>query len=191
MNRKLVLTYIGVAAVFAAAGALYAMKKIEPAPLSVVNAPLPATTGAAGPATPVSTLFAQSMNDLSGKPQPLAQWKGKPLIVNFWATWCAPCVQEMPELNELAAANAAAGIQVIGVGIDSPANMLAFGKRLNITYPLYVGGMGGTDLSRNFGNKSGGLPYTVLIGADGEVKKTYLGKLKFEELKADLANLKS
>jgi peroxiredoxin len=94
-------------------------------------------------------------------------------------------------LNQLAIDNAALGIQVIGIGIDTPANIVEFGNRLKISYPLYSAGMSGTDLSRNFGNKAGGLPYTVLIGADGQVKKTYLGKLKFEELKADLANLKS
>ncbi len=154
--------------------------------MAVVNAPVAATA-----TTPVGMLFASSMNDTAGKSQPLSQFQGKPLIVNFWATWCAPCVQEMPELNQLAVDNAAQGIQVIGIGIDTPSNIVEFGNRLKISYPLYSAGMSGTDLSRNFGNKAGGLPYTVLIGADGQVKKTYLGKLKFEELKADLANLKS
>ena len=186
MNRKHVLIYIGVALLFGAAGIFYASSKMAPAPVATINAPMAATA-----TTPVQMLFAQSMNDSAGKSQPLAQWKGKALVVNFWATWCAPCVQEMPELNELAVANAANGVQVLGIGIDSPANIVEFGNRLKITYPLYVGGLNGTDLSRNFGNKAGGLPYTVLIGADGQVKKTYLGKLKFEELKADLAKLKS
>jgi thiol-disulfide isomerase/thioredoxin len=186
MNRKLVLTYVGVAAVFGAIGFVYNMQRTAPAPVAVVNAPV----GAAAQ-TPVGMLFASSMNDTAGKSQALAQFQGKPLIVNFWATWCAPCVQEMPELNQLAVDNAALGIQVIGIGIDTPANIVEFGNRLKISYPLYSAGMSGTDLSRNFGNKAGGLPYTVLIGADGQVKKTYLGKLKFEELKADLANLKS
>ena len=186
MNRKLVLTYIGVALLFGTAGIFYASKKMEAAPVAVVNAPL-----AASAQTPADILFTQSMKDSAGNPQALAQWKGKPLIVNFWATWCGPCVQEMPELNALAAANAANGVTVLGIGIDSPSNIVEFGNRLKITYPLVVGGLNATDLSRNFGNKAGGLPYTVLIGADGQVKKTYLGKLKFEELKADLANLKS
>jgi hypothetical protein len=62
-------------------------------------------------------------------------------------------------------------------------------SKVKVTYPLYVAGMSGTDLAREFGNTAGGLPYTVLIGADGQVRKTYLGKLKFEELKKDLAQL--
>ncbi len=97
----------------------------------------------------------------------------------------------MPELDQLATASAAQGINVIGIGIDSPSNIAAFAGKLKISYPLYVAGMSGTDLAREFGNSNGGLPYTVLIGADGKVVKTYLGKLKFDELKADLAKLKS
>ena len=123
----------------------------------------------------------------------IAPWKGKALLVNFLATWCGPCVQEMPELSALATEEAANGatkrFNVIGVGIDAPSAMVEFATKHNIKYPLYVGGMGGTELSREFGNPSGGLPFTVLIGADGQVKKTYLGKLKFDELKADLATL--
>jgi peroxiredoxin len=110
-------------------------------------------------------------------------------LVNFWATWCGPCVQEMPELSALANEEAGQRFNVIGLGIDSPSAMSEFAAKHNIKYPLYVGGMGGTELSRAFGNTNGGLPFTVLIGADGQVRKTYLGKLKFDELKAVLAAL--
>jgi thiol-disulfide isomerase/thioredoxin len=110
-------------------------------------------------------------------------------VVNFWAPWCAPCVQEMPELSQLAAESAGKNIGVIGIGIDSPTNIAQFAAKFKISYPLYVAGMSGTDLSRQFGNTAGGLPYTVLIGTDGQVRKTYLGRLRFAELKADLAAL--
>ena len=187
-NLKL---YITIGLLFAAAGAYLGLRgapTAQPAsgPLTTAIAP---TNGV--PHTPVTHLFSQSLPDAQGKQHALAQWKGKPLIVNFWATWCGPCVQEMPELSELAAANAASGLTVIGIGIDSPAKIDEFAKKLKISYPLYVAGMSGTDLSRRFGNPNGGLPYTVLIGADGQVKKTYLGRLKFDELKADLAALQS
>lgn len=184
MNKKKLAAMVAVAVIAGALGALYGSKTREAPPLTTAIAP---TNGAAHSAA--THLYAQTLNDLSGKPQALAQWKGKPLLVNFWATWCAPCVQEMPELSALANEDAGKRFNVIGVGIDSPSAMNEFASKHNIKYPLYVGGMGGTELSRGFGNPSGGLPFTVLIGADGQVRKTYLGKLKFDELKADLAAL--
>ena len=184
MNKKHVAAYAAVAAMFGIMGALVAVNKKDPPPLTTAIAP----TGGQ-PHSAVDKLFGQSLNDLAGAPQPLAKWRGKPLVVNFWATWCAPCVQEMPELSELAGHDSGKNFNVIGIGIDSPSNMSEFANKLKIAYPLYVGGMGGTELSRDFGNKAGGLPYTVLIGADGQVKKTDLGKLKFDELRADLAKL--
>lgn len=137
----------------------------------------------------VANLFGQTLPDASGKEQSLAQWRGKILIVNFWATWCGPCVEEMPELTHLQHELPAKNMQIIGVGIDSPANVADFAAKLKISYPLYVAGMRGTELTRLFGNQSGGLPYTVLIAADGHIKKTYLGRLKIEELRQDLASM--
>jgi len=189
-NKKLAVV-AAVATIFCALGVVFGSKtKPVPAP---IPAPAPAAAASASAGSPSANLYAQTLNDLSGKPQALAQWKGKPLLVNFWATWCGPCVQEMPELSALANEESANGankrFNVIGLGIDSPSAMSEFAAKHNIKYPLYVGGMGGTELSRAFGNTNGGLPFTVLIGADGQVRKTYLGKLKFDELKADLAGL--
>ena len=172
-----------IGALFLALGVYVGTQHKKAGPLTTT----PAAT--AGPQTPVQAMFAQSMNDASGANHSLARWQGKALVVNFWAPWCAPCVQEMPELNQLAVDSAAKNINVIGIGIDSPANIAEFATRLKIDYPLYVAGLSGTELARQFGNTQGGLPYTVLIGADGQVKKTYIGKLKFDELKADLAKL--
>src|SRR5450830_187914 len=123
----------------------------------------------------VANLFAQTMPDAAGKPQALSQWKGKPLIINFWATWCAPCVEEMPELAALQAE--VAPVQIIGIGVDSQENIAQFAEKFHIYYPLYVAGTGATDLLRQFGNQAGGLPFTVLVGLDGNLKKVYLGRL--------------
>src|SRR6478672_7099123 len=90
MNKKNVAGYAILATAFAVAGAIAAVKTETKAPQTAASAP-------------ASKLYAQSLNDLSGKAQPLARWKGKPLLVNFWASWCGPCVQEMPELSALAA----------------------------------------------------------------------------------------
>ena len=171
MNNKKLAGYVLVAAAFTVLGAVAAVRQESSAPPSA------------------SALYSQSLNDLGGTPQPLAKWKGKPLLVNFWASWCHPCVSEMPELSDLAAKDGGKHFNVIGIGIDSPTNMAEFTKKVKISYPLYVGGMGGTDLARALGNANGGLPFTVLVGADGSIRKTYLGQLKFDQLRADLAKL--
>ena len=180
MNKKHLAVYAGVAVLFAAAGAYTGMKK-EAAPVTA--------TAPAGVTGPVQTLLAQTMPNVAGKATPLAQYQGKAMLVNFWATWCAPCVQEMPELSALSSGEVGKKLQVIGIGIDSPSNIADFSAKYKITYPVLVAGMSGTDLSRQFGNDKGGLPFTVLIGADGQVRKTYLGKLDFDELNKDLAAL--
>ncbi|MGZ3158088.1 MAG: TlpA family protein disulfide reductase [Burkholderiaceae bacterium] len=134
----------------------------------------------------VNELFATSLNDSSGKLQNLGQWKGKTLLVNFWATWCNPCIEEMPELSALQSTANSKGIQIIGIGIDSAVNINEFTSNRKISYPLYVADTQGVELGRKFGNQAGGLPFTVLIESSGQIKKTYLGRLKLEELKKDL-----
>ncbi|MBY0242494.1 MAG: TlpA family protein disulfide reductase [Burkholderiaceae bacterium] len=182
MLKKNHLIYATIALAFAAAGAWVSVQKAAPV------APPPAAASTA-PATPVDELFQQQLNDAKGVQQALAQWKGKALIVNFWAPWCGPCVEEMPELSALQGEIRDKNVQVIGIGIDSPSNIAAFAEKNKIDYPVYVAGLSGTELSRKFGNAQGGLPYTVLLGADGKVVKTYLGRLKFGELRADLARM--
>lgn len=185
--QKNLAAIVFVALGFGALGAYFGLDKKPPPDLP----PGAQTAGApaAAPAGPVPTLFAQTLPDAAGQPQALAQWRGKALLVNFWAPWCAPCVQEMPELSALQQEFSGKALQIIGVGIDSPGNIAQFAAKFKIAYPLYVAGMGGTDLMRLFDNSAGSLPYTVLIGADGQIKKTYLGRLKFEQLRADLKSM--
>ena len=184
MTKKNLIAYAAVAVLFAAAGAYAGLRQQAPA-----AAPAAAAAATAAEAGPVAELYKQSLPDAKGVSKTLADYKGKALLVNFWAPWCGPCVQEMPELSALAAGEAGKKLQVIGIGIDTPTNIAEFSDKFHISYPVYVAGMAGTELSRQFGNRGGGLPYTVLIGADGQVKKTYLGRLKFDELRADLATL--
>lgn len=134
----------------------------------------------------VSELLAMSLVDAEGNTQALSQWKGKILLVNFWATWCAPCVQEIPELSELQLLAQQKNIQIIGLGIDSAANIQEFSRQHKISYPLYIADTSGVALSRKFGNQAGGLPFTVLISADGNIQKSYLGRLKLDDVKHDL-----
>lgn len=187
MNKKNMLGYAMMATAFAAAGLMVACK--QKADLDASVAAAPAGTAPATASAPTAALFAQKLNDSTGMQQALSQWQGKPLIVNFWAPWCGPCVKEMPELSALASELGPKDIHVIGIGIDTPTNIAEFTSKYKITYPIYVGGLGATELSRQFGNQGGGLPYTVLIGKDGKVVKTYLGSLKFDQLRADLASM--
>lgn len=163
---------LAVAVVFCAAGAWLGARQFQ-----------------SGPAAPsaVEHFYSQTMPDAAGKSVDMAQWKGRPLVLNFWATWCAPCVEEMPELTALQVELAPKNIQVLGVGIDNPASIGAFAEKYKIGYPLYVAGIEGSELSRKLGNQAGGLPFTVLIDASGKVRKTYLGRLKMDELRRDIA----
>jgi thiol-disulfide isomerase/thioredoxin len=183
MSKKNLIGYAVVAIAFGVVGALAGINQKVAGPITVAYA----DTGKQP--TAVTHFFQQSFNDAGGKPQSLAQFQGKPLVINFWAPWCAPCVREMPELDAFAKEVKAKQVNVVGIGIDSPSNIAQFAGKLKISYPIMVAGMGGTDLARDFGNEAGGLPFTVLIGADGQVKKTYLGSLKFDQLRADLEKL--
>ncbi|MFD2366831.1 TlpA family protein disulfide reductase [Pseudoduganella sp. GCM10020061] len=183
MDKKKLAMFAVIGVAFAVMGAWVGVNQKQPEPRTATYLPTPEGK----PHKAVDALFATTLNDPAGKPEPLSQYKGQLLVVNFWAPWCAPCVQEMPELSTLAAEHGKA--KVIGIGIDSPSNISEFAGKHKIAFPLYTAGMDGTDLARNLGNVSGGLPFTVVIGADGQVKKTYLGRLKFDQFKADLATM--
>ncbi|KAB8057919.1 redoxin family protein [Janthinobacterium sp. FT14W] len=188
MTKKNWIVGAIVALMFGGMGAYVGLSK-EKAKEAAKEAGPQTTAIAPGATGPVNELYALSLPDAAGATQALSQWKGKNLLVNFWAPWCPPCVEEMPELSEVQGHYGVKNLQVIGIGIDSASNIATFASKVKIAYPVYVSGMSGTDLSRHFGNATGGLPFTVLIGADGEVKKTYLGRLKFDQLRADLDKL--
>lgn len=135
-----------------------------------------------------AALFSQSLQDANGNMQNLAKWKGKNLLVNFWAPWCAPCVEEMPELAALQQ-EFLSKVQIVGIGIDSAPNIAQFSAKYKISFPLYSAGVEGVDLSRRFGNQSGGLPFTVLLGKEGQLKHVWTGRLSIAEVKKALAEL--
>ena len=197
-GRRALLALAGLSA--AAAGAWWASRRV----------PLSASAGPQAPTTPLTqaqapsaaeaasapfiqadqltaAFWAQQFDTPTGSKLNLARFKGKPLLVNFWATWCHPCVQEMPELSTLQSKGKINNFQIIGIGIDSAANIQEFASKYKISYPLYIGGTGGSELLRKMGDAAGGLPFSVLIGPDGQVKKTYLGSLKIEQVKRDVA----
>lgn len=127
--------------------------------------------------------FGSKLNDVNGQEQAIAQWQGRWLLVNFWAPWCAPCVEEMPELESIYQANKGPQLDFLGIAIDSPDNVRQFNQKISVSYPILLGGILGTDLARHFGNAAGGLPYTVLIDPAGKVRKAKIGRIHGELLK--------
>jgi thiol-disulfide isomerase/thioredoxin len=152
------------------------------------NAP---TAHAGAPTDPVAALWNAPLTDPSGKPATLAPFKGHITVVNFWASWCGPCVEEMPTLARLHHQYVSRGVQFVGVGVDSQKNVAAFLQKVPVDYPVFVSGFGGADLARNLGNGAGALPFTVVIDANGAVRSTKLGEVVPSELKATLDAMRS
>ena len=134
-------------------------------------------------------LLALTLPDAAGKPEMVGQWKGKVLIVNFWATWCEPCKEEMPRFIKLQDEYGAKGLQFVGVAIDQPDKVRAFAKDIGLNYPTLVGGYGAIELSRTLGNTVGALPFTVIVDRAGAVVHTQLGPLKDPQLLSTLRQL--
>ena len=112
----------------------------------------------------------------------LAAMRGQPLLLNFWATWCPPCVEELPMLNAFYREHAAKGWQVLGLAIDQPSAVRKFLARLPLEFPVGLAGLGGTDLGRSLGNLTGGLPFTVVLGGAGRVLHRKMGQVTPQDL---------
>lgn len=128
-------------------------------------------------------LWTLSFATPQGAPLAMAGFRGRPLLLNFWATWCAPCVEEIPLLDAFYRQNAANGWQTLGLAIDQPSSVRKYLQRSPISYPVALAGLEGTDLSRSLGNQAGALPYSVLFAADGSVRQRKMGKLSEADLK--------
>jgi|GEM_PF-50225 len=123
-----------------------------------------------------------SLNDPQGTPVAMTSFQGKPLLLNFWATWCPPCVQELPLLNRFYAEHRAKGWQVLGLAIDQPSSVRQFLQRLPLDFPVVLGGIAGTDMVRALGNEKGSLPFTVLFAASGDILMRKMGQLTEQDL---------
>ena len=125
-------------------------------------------------------LLGAKLPDMEGREVAFKTYLGKPLVVNFWATWCAPCVEEMPALNEMA--QSMPEIQFVGIGIDTVDKIRQFVAKVPVSYPLLVAGHGGIALLRELGNPAGGLPFTVMFDANGSMIDTILGQVQPTDL---------
>ena len=136
------------------------------------------------PAAALKRLFASEFIDSQGHRQVLSQWRGKILVINFWATWCAPCRDEMPDFSRLQKKYAARDVQFVGIAIEAREMLAAFSARNTMSYPLLAGGHEAIELSRSLGNTVGGIPHTVILGRHGEPLLSHSGRLPATELEA-------
>ena len=152
------------------------------------------TAPASTPATTTTAIKGEvltslSFPDLAGKPQALAQWQGKVLVINYWATWCVPCRDEMPAFSRLQQKHAGSGVQFVGLSIDDPDKVREFQKKTPVVYPLLIAEPSAIALTEALGNAAQGLPFTVVIDRKGHIAATRLGRFKEDELDALLRGL--
>jgi thiol-disulfide isomerase/thioredoxin len=134
-------------------------------------------------------VLATVLPDLDGRDTPLAQWRGKVLVVNFWATWCAPCREEMPQFVAVQSRDAAKGVQFVGIAVDQVDKVRDYVKEIHINYPVLLGGFGAIELSKTLGNELAALPFTIVVDKGGGVAHTQLGPLKPAQLDDLLTSL--
>ena len=140
--------------------------------------------GVAPPSAAISpaALYAATFVDAAGQRQALGQFAGKVMVVNFWATWCAPCREEMPAFVRLQERWAGRGVQFVGLSAEEPDKAARFGRELGVNYPLWTGGEEVAELSRRLGNTRGVLPHSALIGRDGRLLEMKVGPYTEPEL---------
>lgn len=134
------------------------------------------------PPEPIDALWQLELPTPEGARLNLASLKGRPLLVNFWATWCPPCVEEMPLLDRFHQENATNGWQVLGLAADSAAAVRSFLQRVKVGFPIALAGMPAIELSKSLGNTNGGLPFSVAVSAAGVVTQRKIGRLSVEDL---------
>ena len=134
-------------------------------------------------------LFALALPDLDGTKQQLGQWRGKVVVVNFWATWCEPCREEMPEFVRAQQEFGPSGLQFVGIAVDQADRAASFARELNLNYPVLIGGYDAMELSRRLGNRLVALPFTIVIDRQGNVAHTQLGPLRKAQLHSIISNL--
>lgn len=115
--------------------------------------------------------------DVAGVRRGIAEWDGKLVVMNFWATWCPPCIHEIPMLIGLQKRYADRGVQILGIAIDDPEKVKAFADEVGLNYPTLHGQLDAIEVMSAYGNESGGLPYTVLIDPSGTIVARHPGVL--------------
>ncbi|MFW9617128.1 TlpA family protein disulfide reductase [Aquabacterium sp.] len=171
-------------------GAAAASVAVTAGALVWLNRPRPSTPIApskpAGEPAPAD-LWSQQFDTPTGGTLKLADYRGHPLVLNFWATWCPPCVKELPELNHFHEAFHAKGWRVVGLAIDGPTPVREFLAKVGVGFDIGLAGFGGTELSQKLGNAAGGLPFSVILDAQGQIRHRITGATSYDALSAQAA----
>ena len=171
-ERRFVVTAgLAAAAALAGVGASVWRSKLEPAEIPVN----PMTGG-------LDELWQMQFETPDGGKLAMQSLKGKPLLINFWATWCPPCVEELPLLERFYNQNKAKNMQIVGLAADKPEAVRTFLKKLPLTFPIGITDLSGIALSKSWGNLAGGLPFSVMLAADGHAMQRKMGKLSEDDL---------
>jgi thiol-disulfide isomerase/thioredoxin len=149
--------------------------------------------GTLGPAVaegdPAAAILGSTLHTLDGVPQILAGLRGRVLVINYWATWCAPCREEIPLFVRLQQEYAARNVQFVGIAIDQADKVRDFAQEFNINYPLLIAGLDAVELSRKAGNKAGVLPYTLIFDSSGKIAASLAGGISEARMRSQLTPL--
>ncbi len=139
--------------------------------------------------TPGGTAREFSLPDLAGKSRSLSEWRGQVVVLNFWATWCPPCREEIPLFIDLQKRHGRDGLQFLGVAIDRREDVAGYYVQIGMNYPTLIGDDNAIELMRAYGNRTGSLPYSVIINRDGQIVARKLGAFRGQELESLLSPL--
>jgi thiol-disulfide isomerase/thioredoxin len=142
------------------------------------------------PAPRADWFFQLEAPNSAGQSERLTIHRGQLTLVNFWATWCPPCIEEMPELSQFHTDLSPSGVKVIGIAVDSPSSVRAFLAERPVSYPSFTLGASGSELARRLGAPADALPYTVLINEKGDVVRQKMGRITGDELRTWIKELK-
>ena len=193
MNSRVLIIIAAVAVLAGAAGYYFVVKPRSVVP-AVTEAPAPAAEVAdPAPASQLASVIPDfKLADQDGVLRSLRDdWKGKALIVNFWATWCAPCRREIPLLKKLAADHAGENFQVVGIAIDFRDKVLEYATEMKIDYPMLIGEQDALDAAAAFGVEAVGLPFTIFTDTSGRVIALHMGELTADEAVIILAGVRN
>ncbi|MBS0355041.1 MAG: TlpA family protein disulfide reductase [Proteobacteria bacterium] len=183
MSRSTTLALVITVALASVAAGLYTSYSTS------ANAATPTASLSQTQRTALSKLLALDLPDAKGTQQPFSTWKGKVLVVNFWATWCPPCRKEIPAFSALSRKYAGKGVQFVGISIDTAKNVTGFQAKQVVDYPLVIGDPSLVQLTEELGNSAQGLPFTLVIDRSGSISLIKLGELSEQELDRKLAEL--